>query len=71
MPLPKMPNKPAALLSPVDYPKAEKGKSVKPAIALVTTAPTVPVTPPQARTKSEAPVTQRNEYQVTHQSHAR
>jgi PhoH-like ATPase len=56
MPLPKMPNKPAALLSPVDYPKAEKGKSVKPAIALVTTAPTVPVPAPQARTKSEAPV---------------
>jgi PhoH-like ATPase len=54
MPLPKMPNKPAALLSPVDYPKAEKGKSVKPAIALVTTAPTV--TAPQARTKTEAPV---------------
>ncbi|MEK0427515.1 MAG: hypothetical protein RL001_42, partial [Pseudomonadota bacterium] len=23
MPLPKMPSKPAALLSPVDYPKAE------------------------------------------------
>ncbi|GGD01740.1 PhoH family protein [Undibacterium terreum] len=29
MPLPKMPTKPAALLSPKDYPKAEKGKSVK------------------------------------------
>jgi len=56
MPLPKMPNKPAALLSPVDYPKAEKGKSVKPAIALVTTAPTVTVSPPQARTKTEAPI---------------
>ncbi|MCF8188372.1 MAG: hypothetical protein K9J47_06315, partial [Sulfuritalea sp.] len=54
MPLPKMPNKPAALLSPVDYPKAEKGKSVKPAIALVTTSP--PVTPPQARTKTEEPI---------------
>ena len=30
MPLPKVPTKPAALLSPRDYPKAEKGKSVKP-----------------------------------------
>uniref|UniRef100_UPI00374D5A8A PhoH family protein n=1 Tax=Undibacterium sp. TaxID=1914977 RepID=UPI00374D5A8A len=29
MPLPKMPTKPAALLSPKDYPKAEKGKPVK------------------------------------------
>ncbi len=35
MPLPKIPTKPAALLSPQDYPKAEKGKPVKPAIALV------------------------------------
>ena len=54
MPLPKMPAKPAALLSPVDYPKAEKGKSVKPAIALV--QPALPVTPPPlARTSTEAP----------------
>ena len=55
MPLPKMPSKPAALLSPVDYPKAEKGKPVKPAIALV---PSVPVAQPnviEARTRSEAP----------------
>jgi len=29
MPLPKMPTKPAALLSPKDYPKAEKGKPTK------------------------------------------
>ncbi len=49
MPLPKMPNKPAALLSPVDYPKAEKGKAIKPAIALVPSGP-------EARVKSEAPV---------------
>ncbi len=35
MPLPKMPSKPAALLSQADYPKAEKGKTVRPAIALV------------------------------------
>ena len=35
MPLPKMPTKPAALLSPVDYPKVDKSKAIKPAIALV------------------------------------
>ncbi|MFZ6675814.1 PhoH family protein [Undibacterium sp. Xuan67W] len=29
MPLPKMPTKPAALLSPKDYPKADKSKSLK------------------------------------------
>ncbi len=29
MPLPKMPTKPAALLSPKDYPKAEKGKTIR------------------------------------------
>ncbi len=48
MPLPKMPNKPAALLSPVDYPKAEKGKAVRPAIALVPA-------PAEARAKTESP----------------
>ncbi len=48
MPLPKMPNKPAALLSPVDYPKAEKGKAVRPAIALVPA-------PVEARAKTESP----------------
>ena len=54
MPLPKMPAKPAALLSPVDYPKAEKGKSLKPPIALVQPpAPPIPV--PQARSRSDAP----------------
>ena len=34
MPLPKLPTKPAALLSPREYPVAEKGKSVKP-LALI------------------------------------
>ena len=29
MPLPKLPTKPAALLSPQDYPKADKDKIVK------------------------------------------
>lgn len=53
MPLPKMPAKPAALLSPVDYPKAEKGKPVKPVIALVEPS-TPPIPSPQARTRSDA-----------------
>ena len=55
MPLPKMPSKPAVLLSPVDYPKAEKGKSVKPSIALVSAPPLTQASPPQARTKTDAP----------------
>ena len=55
MPLPKMPSKPAALLSPIDYPKAEKGLSPKPAISLV--EPVVPKIsqPPAARLKTETP----------------
>ncbi|MFZ6817773.1 PhoH family protein [Undibacterium sp. Ji22W] len=32
MPLPKMPTKPAALLAPKDYPKADKGKLNQPAV---------------------------------------
>lgn len=55
MPLPKMPTKPAALLSPADYPKAEKGKAVKPAITLVESAPKKIETLPVARVKTEAP----------------
>ena len=43
MPLPKPPSKPAALLSPKDYPKAEKGPTPKPAIALVQAIPAAPV----------------------------
>jgi len=39
MPLPKMPTKPAALLLPEDYPKADKSKRIKPAIALVEPLP--------------------------------
>ncbi len=49
MPLPKMPSKPATVLSPVDYPKADKDKKLKPAIALVTAEP------PVARARSETP----------------
>ncbi len=39
MPLPKIPTKPAALLSPIDYPKADKGKIVKPFAAPVEATP--------------------------------
>ncbi len=48
MPLPKMPSKPAALLSQADYPKAEKGRIVRPAIALVSNTPV-------AKAKTELP----------------
>jgi PhoH-like ATPase len=59
MPLPKMPTKPAALLSPTDYPKAEKGKAIKPAISLVTQAKEKHAPVPLARTKSETPPAQK------------
>ena len=52
MPLPKLPSKPATLLSPADYPKAEKGKSVKPSIKLVETAPRQAERMPEARSKT-------------------
>ena len=52
MPLPKMPAKPATLLSPEDYPKAEKGKPVKPVMTLVETAPQLEEPAPKARAKT-------------------
>ena len=55
MPLPKMPAKPATLLAPGDYPKAEKGKTVKPSIKLLEAAPApspVAAAAPQARGKT-------------------
>jgi PhoH-like ATPase len=52
MPLPKLPTKPAALLSPEEYPKAEKGKSVKPVMTLIESTPTNTVGAPQARAKT-------------------
>ena len=55
MPLPKMPTKPAALLSPMDYPKADKGKPVKPAMILVETSPPKTDRLPLAKAKSDAP----------------
>jgi PhoH-like ATPase len=55
MPLPKMPAKPAVILSPSEYPQAEKGKPVKPSITLIEAPPTSSA-PPVARAKAEAPV---------------
>jgi PhoH-like ATPase len=52
MPLPKMPSKPAALLSQADYPKAEKGRTVRPAIALVSNTP-------MAKAKSDLPAAEK------------
>ncbi|TCS36050.1 PhoH-like ATPase [Paucimonas lemoignei] len=53
MPLPKMPAKPATILSPTDYPKLEKGKPAKPLTLVETpaveTAP--PLEAPSARSK--------------------
>jgi PhoH-like ATPase len=64
MPLPKLPAKPATLLSPREYPKAEKGKPVKPLTLIEPVAPklqSVPAaltsTAPVARSKTaDAPV---------------
>ena len=39
MPLPKIPTKPAALLSPIDYPKADKSNIVKPFVTPIESAP--------------------------------
>ena len=70
MPLPKMPNKPAALLSPADYPKAEKNKSIKkPPMSLVEEPIKSSAPHPVARTTSEAD--QRPSRNATHQSSAR
>ncbi len=58
MPLPKMPAKPATLLSPKEYPKLEKGKPAQP-LALVETrpaAPAAPAKPVKARSKTPPPV---------------
>src|SRR6185312_9413445 len=55
MPLPKLPSKPATLLSTQDYPKAEKGKPVKPAIALVESPPRIPEPATRARLPDKTP----------------
>src|SRR5690606_32644196 len=55
MPLPKMPTKPAALLSPKDFPKADKDKRVKPAIALVEPLPQPPAVEADKSVRAKAP----------------
>ncbi|MEO6919303.1 MAG: PhoH family protein [Collimonas sp.] len=55
MPLPKLPTKPAALLSVQDYPKAEAGKAVKPRIAVVEPINRNKDIAPQARDKASKP----------------
>lgn len=60
MPLPKMPNKPAALLSPTDYPKAEKTTSLKPSISLVESAANNSPRTPVSRIKTEGNSQQRS-----------
>ncbi|AIY41308.1 putative ATPase related to phosphate starvation-inducible protein PhoH [Collimonas arenae] len=55
MPLPKLPTKPAALLSVQDYPKAEAGKAVKPRIAVVEPITRNKEIAPQARDKAAKP----------------
>jgi PhoH-like ATPase len=61
MPLPKLPTKPATLLSTADYPKAEKGKSVKPVMTLVESTPQTTESAPKARAKTaeKAPAAKR------------
>ncbi|WP_395011693.1 PIN domain-containing protein, partial [Undibacterium sp.] len=56
MPLPKMPTKPAALLSPKDYPKADKGKVNQPTIAATKSvhAAATPAATPPATAKNNA-----------------
>jgi PhoH-like ATPase len=56
MPLPKLPAKPATLLSPSEYPKAEKGKPVKP-LTLIEPVAVPAVAPPKLQpVKTPAPV---------------
>ena len=67
MPLPKLPTKPAALLSPTDYPKAEKGKSVKP---LTLIEPAAPKIQPAPTIRAKAPEPARAEKPRTEKTKA-
>jgi PhoH-like ATPase len=58
MPLPKIPTKPAALLSPQDYPKADKDKIVKSLTLIEPTARKPVAEAPVARARSEQPAPQ-------------
>src|SRR5690606_30990685 len=53
MPLPKLPTKPAALLSPQDYPKADKDKIVK-SLTLIEPSARKPDPAPLARSTEKA-----------------
>ena len=55
MPLPKMPTKPASILSPEDYPKADKSKHIKPAITLVESTPEVAETDDDSMIRAKSP----------------
>ncbi|GAA4030149.1 PhoH family protein [Actimicrobium antarcticum] len=55
MPLPKLPTKPAALLSPIDYPKADKSKIVKPFVVPAEIAPEKAASLPDLRQRAPAP----------------
>jgi PhoH-like ATPase len=57
MPLPKIPNKPAVILSTNDYPKAEKGKAVKPVMTLVESPRETEAPQARERTPEKAPAT--------------
>jgi len=52
MPLPKIPSKPAVLLAPQDYPKADKDKIVKSLTLITPTARTMEAPAPVVRAKS-------------------
>lgn len=51
MPLPKIPTKPAALLSPQEYPKADKDKIVKPLTLIEPVARKIDAAPAAPRAK--------------------
>ncbi|HTN67593.1 MAG TPA: PhoH family protein [Burkholderiaceae bacterium] len=55
MPLPKLPTKPATLLSVADFPKAEAGKTVKPRIQLIEPAPVAKNQPTARAPVAKAP----------------
>src|SRR3569832_563326 len=70
MPLPKLPTKPAVILSPDDYPKAEQGKPVKPTITLVKSTPKAIESTPAARAKIVEQVPEEKPHSPTKSSKA-
>jgi PhoH-like ATPase len=59
MPLPKLPTKPATLLATADYPKAEKGKTVKPAMTLLEPPAEAPEAAPALRARTTEPAVEK------------